>query len=317
VFETLKLLLAEDESFQRKLLEGVLRRAGYEVESVASGEQALARALEGRFHILITDWDMPGIDGAALCRRLREATLSGYLYILMLTGHTAVADTVAGLEAGADDYIRKPADEGELLARVKAGRRIVELERSLSAANARVERLSLTDALLGCRNRRYFNEQLPREIEHARRYATPLALGLADLDAFKRINDTYGHTVGDEVLVTFAERAAGSLRESSDWIARYGGEEFAIVLPHTDERGAAAVAEKLRVGCAREPVETSRGPLNITVSLGVARLTEGLETTAAMADLLSRADAALYEAKRAGRNRVSVASCVALGTREP
>jgi len=302
----LRLLLAEDEALQRKILERMLSRAGYDVDLAGSGEEALAKVLSGHFQILITDWDMPGMDGATLCRRVRAARLPGYLYILMLTAHTAVTDTVIGLEAGADDYIRKPADEGELLARVKAGRRIVELERSLSAANARIERLSLTDGLLDCYNRRYFNEQLPREIERAARYSTPLALVMADLDAFKKINDAHGHTVGDEVLVCFVARAVASLRQSSDWMARFGGEEFAIVLPQTDAAGAAQVAHKIRAECAARPFETTDGELHVTVSLGVAPLASRLPVKTAMTELLSRADAALYESKHAGRDCVTV-----------
>lgn len=303
----MKLLLAEDDPFQQKIVTRVLSRAGYEVVAVTSGEEALTKLREEGFHILITDWDMPGMDGAALCRRVREAKLPGYLYILILTAHTAVADTVMGLEAGADDYIRKPTDEAELLARVKAGRRIVELEQSLSAANARVERLSLIDALLGCYNRRYFNEQLPREIDRSYRHGTPLAVIMADLDGFKKVNDVHGHTVGDEVLVAFVQRATATLRQSGDWIARYGGEEFAIVLPQTALDGARSTAERVRTECAATSVKTTAGELSVTVSLGVAALAAGSEPAiSAMADVLWRADAALYRSKRAGRNCVTV-----------
>jgi two-component system cell cycle response regulator len=304
--EPLRVLLAEDEPLQRKILERLLARAGYAVEIATTGDEALARVLQGRFQILITDWDMPGIDGTALCRRVREARLPLYVYILMLTAHTTLSDTVKGLEAGADDYVRKPADEAELLARVKAGRRVVELERSLSAATAEVRRMSLVDPLLGLYNRRYLNEQLPREIERARRYKTPLALAMADLDAFKTINDVHGHIVGDEVLKCFAERALASVRQSSDWIARFGGEEFAIVLPQTPLDGASTVAEKVRAECAGTPFEATVGLLNVTVSLGVAALFPATDVKSAMKDLLSRADAALYESKREGRNRVTL-----------
>lgn len=136
--DRLRLLLAEDEPLQRKILERLLTRAGYEVETVTSGKEALGKVLAGGFQILVTDWDMPGMDGAALCRQIREAQLPSYLYILMLTAHTGASDTVAGLEAGADDYVMKPADERELLARVKAGCRIVQLERSLSEHGHRI-----------------------------------------------------------------------------------------------------------------------------------------------------------------------------------
>ena len=303
----MKLLLAEDDLLQRKVLERVLSRAGYEVECVTGGEEALRRVLEGNFQILITDWDMPGMDGAALCRRAREAKLSGYLYILMLTGHTDVADLVMGLEAGADDYVRKPANEAELLARVKAGCRIVELERSLSAANAQIREFSITDPLVGTYNRGYLDEQLPREIDRARRYNRPLAIVMADLDEFKKINDVYGHGVGDEVLKGFTGRARASIRQSSDWIARYGGEEFVLVLPETGLTDAAAVGEKIRATCASEPMQTSAGEQLVTASFGVAELSLAVEAAQAAAKLLRTADAALYRSKREGRNRVTVA----------
>ena len=154
----LRLLLVEDEPVQRRALERRLRKAGFLVDTAQNGDEALDRVLQGQYQILITDWDMPGMDGAALCRRVREASLPGYLYILLLTGHDSAADIVVGLDAGADDYIRKPANEAELLARLKAGGRIVELTRQ-------VQLLSVTDPLVGTYNRRYLTDELALEIE--------------------------------------------------------------------------------------------------------------------------------------------------------
>jgi len=290
------------------MLEQWLSKAGYQVCTATCGAEALAKALEGHVQILITDWDMPGeMDGAMLCRRLRTAKLPSYLYILMLTGHTEVKDVVTGLQAGADDYVRKPAHEGEILARVNTGRRIIELER-------RTMLLSITDPLLGCYNRRFLNEQLLREIAAARRYDTPLSLLMADLDRFKLINDVHGHLVGDEVLQGFVGRAMRSLRRSVDWIARYGGEEFSLILPHTDAEGARVVAEEVRLACVGTPFETSVGALEVTVSLGLAELPRSAhQTTPAMTDLVSRADAALFRSKREGRNRVSSDGDLPLG----
>jgi len=306
--EPLKLLLAEDELLQRKILERVLSRAGYLVETVTGGEEALARVLEGSFHFLLTDWDMPGMDGATLCRRVREAKLPHYLYILMLTGHTTEADLVAGFEAGVDDYVRKPANEAELLARVKAGFRLIRSERALSLALAQVQRLSITDPLLGIYNRRYLNEQLPREIERTHRYGHSVAVVMADLDSFKKINDTHGHAVGDEVLHGFTDRARTSIRQSSDWIARYGGEEFVFVLPETGVAEAAQVAEKIRCACAGTPMMTATGGLRVTASFGVAATPMAPEGSLSADTLLRYADDALYKAKRGGRNCVTVAA---------
>jgi two-component system, cell cycle response regulator len=300
-----KVLLAEDDGVQRLVLEHQLCRAGYAVESVTGGEEALKKLKGGTFQLLITDWDMPGMDGPTLCRRVREARLPGYLYIVMLTGHEAPADSVVGLDAGADDYVRKPPDEAELLARLKAGCRHIDLKQSLSAALAEVKRLSITDALTGAFNRGHLDKELPREIERACRYSRSLAVVMADLDGFKQINDVHGHGVGDQVIRCFIDRARALIRPSSDWIARYGGEEFVIVLPESDGAAAQTVAEKIRLACASVAMETSVGPLTVTASFGVAALQpSAYDDPVAANALLQQADAAMYCSKRAGRNRV-------------
>jgi two-component system, cell cycle response regulator len=307
----LRLLIVEDERTQCLLLERQLQGAGYRVETAQDGNEALARVLGESFQILITDWDMPGIDGATLCRRIREAHLPGYLYILLLTGHDSPSDVVAGLQAGADDYVKKPARAPELLARLKTGSRIVQLERSLRASNEQVRLLSITDALAGTYNRRYLNDQLVREIERSRRYSRPLSVVMADIDHFKRIKDEYGHPAGDEVLRGFADLLRASIRQS-DWIARYGGEEFIVVVPDTDLMGAMATAEKIRLLCVSAPMPTARGRLRVTASFGVAVMDPKADTMTDTAALLGRADAALYRSKNAGRNCVTCAADVGL-----
>jgi diguanylate cyclase (GGDEF)-like protein len=303
----MRLLLVEDEPTQRMMLERQLTRAGYVVETAENGAEALAKILQGQYQILLTDWDMPGMDGPTLCKRVREANLSTYVYILLLTGHLTTDDVVVGLGAGADDYIKKPANQAELLARLSAGSRIVKLEQSLREANEKIQLLSVTDSLAGTFNRRYLNDQLLKEVERARRYGHPLAAIMADLDRFKRINDERGHQTGDEVLRRFADLSKSLIRPS-DWIARYGGEEFVIVLPETDAAGAAVVAEKIRAECAAAPWPLTSGELVVTSSFGVAALSAGDQSgDAAMAELLRLADAALYNSKHEGRNRVTVA----------
>ncbi len=304
----LNLLLVEDEPTQLLLTQRMLRRGGYEVETASDGATALEKLASGRFQFLVTDWEMPGMDGLTLCRKARAMRLPGYLYILLLTGQIATRSVVLGLEAGADDYVRKPADEAELLARLAAGRRIVQLEQSLRDANAQIQRLSITDPLVSTYNRRYLNEQLMHEVEQARRGPQALSAILADLDSFKSINDQHGHQVGDEVLKHFVGVARGAIRENIDWVARYGGEEFVVVLPATELVAAAAVAEKIRSRCADGAVATDAGELKFTVSFGVAALdAAGGSNGAAAEGLLRHADAALYRSKREGRNRVSVA----------
>lgn len=306
--DALRLLVVEDDSTQRALLEQLLQLSGYLVDTAITGEEALAKLTKGTYQILLTDWELPGMDGATLCRRVREANLPSYLYILMLTANTSTAHVVAGLDAGADDYLCKPASEAELIARLNSGRRVVCLEQSLREANTRIQQLSITDALVGTFNRRYLGEQLELEFKRALRHNRPLALALADLDHFKKINDQYGHQVGDEVLRAFVERARTSIRPSSDWIARYGGEEFVVVLPESDLSIGAAVAERIRAACAQRPLETSAGAVPVTVSFGVAVLDHSAPAAAAIERLLRAADAALYRSKRAGRNRVTPAT---------
>ena len=210
----------------------LLKRAGYEVEMASNGREALAKLEQGDFPLMITDWEMPEMDGIALCRALRSKE-QGYTYIILLTSRDAIEHLVAGLQSGADDYLIKPVIEPELIARLNTGRRIVTLERSLRAANEENRRLSITDPLTGVYNRRYLMEQLPREIDRAARYGRQLSTIMCDVDHFKKINDTHGHLTGDEVLKWFATTLQSGVR-TSDWIARYGGEEFVIVLPETN-----------------------------------------------------------------------------------
>jgi two-component system, cell cycle response regulator len=303
----LRLLLVEDEPTQLLLMQRLLRRAGYTVETAANGEEAFEKVSTGQIQMMVTDWDMPGMDGVTLCQRVREAHLPGYLYVLLLTGHGSTESLVTGLEAGADDYIRKPPNEAELLARLKAGQRVVRLEQSLRDANDKIQILSITDPLVGTFNRRYLNDQLIHEVERARRYARPLAAVMADLDFFKKINDEHGHQVGDDVLRGFVDLAKASIRQSSDWVARYGGEEFVVVLPETDLHGAAKTAEKIRSCCATTPFATTAGGIVVTASFGVASLEPGGSIAAAAEALLRQADGALYRGKHEGRNRVTVA----------
>lgn len=303
-----RLLLVEDEPTQRLMLERQLTRAGYVVDTAENGQEALNKILEGRYQILLTDWDMPGMDGPTLCRRVREANLSTYVYILLLTGHLTTDDAVAGLSAGADDYVRKPANPSELLARLTAGSRIVRLEQSLREANEKIQLLSITDSLAGTFNRRYLNDQILKEVERARRQDQPLAAIMADIDRFKRINDERGHASGDEVLRQFADLAKSLIRPG-DWIARYGGEEFVIVLPETDAMQAAEAAERIRAQCACTPMALSTGQIEVTASFGVAALSRVPQSIESAADALLRdADSALYTSKNEGRNRVTIAN---------
>src|SRR6202050_1020251 len=240
------ILLAEDDPVTRMLMTRFLKNAGYEVDAVANGSEALDKMTKRYYPMLVTDWEMPEMDGIGLCKAVRNMQMDGVVYALLLTARDSKEHIIAGLEAGADDYLVKPVHEPELVARLNAGRRILALEHSLRVANQRNRILSITDALTGAYNRRYLMEQLPRELERCRRYAYPLSVLMCDIDYFKQINDARGHAAGDEVLQQFAARAQKILRTNSDWVARYGGEEFLIVLPETAHPAGMVVAGEQR-----------------------------------------------------------------------
>lgn len=297
------ILLAEDDPVTRMLLARFLKKAGYEVDAVADGVTAFEMMIKRYYPILITDWEMPGMDGVELCKTLRNLQLDGYVYVLLLTARDAKEHMVAGLEAGADDYLIKPIYEPELLARLNTARRILALEHTLRAVNLKNRILSITDELTGAYNRRQLMDQLPRELERCRRYASPLSLVMCDIDHFKTVNDRHGHTAGDEVLQQFAARVQDSIRASSDWIARYGGEEFMMVLPETASLGGIFVAEKIRAAIAAQPFITSAGPISLTASFGVASTgPSGPDLALRVEALIGAADACLYQSKQNGRN---------------
>jgi diguanylate cyclase (GGDEF)-like protein len=288
------------------LMTRFLKKAGYEVDAVSNGSEALDRMMARYYPILVTDWEMPEMDGVALCKAVRNMQLDGYVYTLLLTARDSKEHIIAGLEAGADDYLIKPVHEAELIARLNAGRRILNLEHSLRAANQRNRILSITDALTGAYNRRYLMEQLPRELERCRRYAYPLSVLMCDVDHFKKINDVRGHAAGDEVLQQFAARTQKSIRSNSDWVARYGGEEFLVILPETSHDGALQVAEKLRGVISATPFATRNGDCAVTASFGVASTgPNGPDISLRVDKLIRAADDCLYQSKQEGRNRSS------------
>jgi two-component system, cell cycle response regulator len=304
-----RVLVVDDDEVVRAQLMVLLRLAGYDVHAAGSGEEAL-RILETiPCQIVLTDWQMPDMDGLSLCRNVRIKDDEGYVYVLMLTVRNSTRDILAGLAAGADDYIVKGTASEVILARLEVGRRITQVEHSLRASNQENGRLSVTDPLTGAHNRRYLMRNLPRELERARRYEHPLAILSCDLDRFKRVNDRFGHEAGDETLQAFVIRSASCIREATDWIVRSGGEEFVLVLPETTLDGASCVAKKVREVLAVEPIATSAGPLFVTVSIGATAVETADELARiSMVELLRAADRCLYVSKNLGRDRVTAAS---------
>lgn len=299
-----RILLVDDEPTQRLIMARLLKRAGYDVEAAANGKEALEKIGAGDFQLMITDWEMPEMDGIALCRAVRASHKQGYIYTILLTARDASEHVVAGLQSGADDYLTKPVIEPELMARLNTGKRIVTLERSLRAANDENRRLSVTDPLTGASNRRYLMEQLPREIDRAGRYGRELAVIMCDVDYFKKINDDHGHLIGDEVLKWFVAQLQAGVRQS-DWVARYGGEEFVIVLPETNVAKAAVAAEHLRARISGAPFQFENAAFPVTASFGVAGWTGVAPHGATLDALMAKCDSGVYASKAAGRNRVT------------
>lgn len=300
-----RILLVDDEPTQRLIMARLLKRAGYEVDTASNGKEALDKIEAGDFHLMITDWEMPEMDGIALCSALRSSQGKGYIYTILLTARDAIEHVVTGLQAGADDYLTKPVIEPELIARLSTGKRIVTLERSLRNANEENRRLSITDPLTGAYNRRYLMEQLPREIERAARYGRQLSVIMCDVDHFKKINDTHGHLAGDEVLKWFVEHLKAGVR-TCDWVARYGGEEFVIVLPETIVANAATAAEHLRTQLSKAPFESGGMKFDVTASFGVSGWSGTVPSGSTLDALIAKCDAGVYASKAGGRNRVTV-----------
>jgi two-component system cell cycle response regulator len=302
---TWRILLVDDEPTQRLIMARLLKRAGYEVETAGNGREALSKIDGGNFQLMITDWEMPEMDGIRLCREMRSIPGKGYIYTILLTARDAIEHVVTGLQAGADDYLTKPVIEPELIARLNTGKRIVTLERSLRAANEENRRLSITDFLTGAFNRRHLMEQLPREIDRAVRYGRPLSVLMCDVDHFKKINDTHGHLVGDEVLKWFVATLQGTVR-TTDWVARYGGEEFVVVLPETTAVNAVTAAEHLRAEVAARPFVTSTASFPVTASFGASGWGATIPQGSTLDVLMAKCDAGVYASKAAGRNRVTL-----------
>jgi len=222
--------------------------------------------------------------------------------VIMLSGYDSLDARVEALNLGADDYITKPFHPAEVLARVNASRRVVEMQQQLVEMARQLEELSGRDDLTGVFNRRHFRRTVARAFDHCRRYKRPLSVAIIDVDHFKNVNDCFGHQAGDTVLAEVAKRFMRSVR-SSDYLARYGGEEFVVILPETQLGDAVTFSEKLRAAIASAPVAIAGGgELPLTVSVGAASLSHSEFSSAA--EMIGAADQALYRAKRNGRNRV-------------
>ncbi len=311
-------VVADDDPVELRLVTRHLKKAGHVVHTAANGADALRLVLEVNPELVITDRVMPGMDGTALVKSLRQTKMGRQVYVIMLTGSEEDEDQVEAFEAGADDYVVKPFRPKLLAARLRACARVLHLQEEvrrdkeelrramaeLGVANRKLHQAALTDALTGLYNRRYALDRLDRDWAAASRSGESLACLVIDIDHFKRVNDTYGHDAGDDVLRATAGVLRDTLRQS-DVVCRLGGEEFVIIAAGMNLERAAACGERLRAAAEANAVEVATGTLRVTLSIGAAVRTDGMKNPAA---LLKAADEAVYAAKSSGRNRVCLAA---------
>ena len=295
-----RVLLADDDSATRRLLSALLAQWGFEVVVATNGDEAWDILHQVQTpKIVLVDWSMPGMDGIELCRKLRATPREYYPYILMLTGKSDNQDIVKALESGADDYLAKPFDAAALKARLTVARRMLKLQDGLIEAREELRMQATKDALTGLFNRAAFLDLFERELNRALRLRSHTGLLLLDLDHFKKINDTYGHSIGDNILREFARRLKQTVR-TYDFVGRYGGEEFCVVIPNCPERIVRERAEAIRMAIVNDPIRIGELSIPVTVSVGA---TVVFADTSSCSDVIAVADVALYRAKSAGRNR--------------
>ena len=300
-----QILVVDDSPVYRKLVEQALEETAYSVLFAKSGKEALELFLKHSPSIVVTDWMMPDFSGLELCDRIRSDPKRAYTYIIVLTGKTEKDSVVKGLAAGADDYLTKPFDPGELLARIGVGCRTVQLHAEIDAKNKQLEEMAHTDSLTGLPNRRAIEDWGRRQLRGAARHGFPLWVIHADLDSFKTINDTYGHDAGDAVLQKFAEILRTNTR-ASDICGRMGGDEFLLVMTHVEDKDIEATIDPLRQELAGHAFVFGGKKVSITASFGIAGF-RGADAPS-FATLVQQADKALYAAKHAGGNQVKVAT---------
>lgn len=295
------ILIVDDSKLIAHVAKTMLNKQGHEVILAQDGKAGLEAAKSGQPDIILLDLIMPVMDGYEVCEHLKADETTREIPIIMVTSKAETADKVKGLQMGALDYVTKPFDEAELIARVNIHLRLRELYQEVQRQNRLLQEMANRDGLTGLYNHRYFHEQLSQDFLRAKRYHESLTCVMLDIDFFKKFNDTYGHQTGDVVLNNLAQVIEASTRES-DLSARYGGEEFALVMYHTDQKAALEAAERLRRRVESHEVKDNDNVLHVTISVGVATFPN--ENIHDAKELIEFADQALYKAKENGRNRV-------------
>ncbi|SEB41773.1 diguanylate cyclase domain-containing protein [Terriglobus roseus] len=301
----MKILVADDDAVSRLLMQRMLRTTDFEVVTAKDGLEAIQiLSKEDGPRLVLLDWTMPGLSGLEVCRAIRSGLRKAYIYIALLTSKDSKEDLVAGLEAGADDYLTKPCHPEELLARLRTGRRILQLEDILVEAHEEMRVHATQDALTQLLNRGAIFEFLANKMDRAILPSEPFSVMLCDLDHFKLINDTYGHTVGDEVLREVASRLRSNVRKGA--VGRYGGEEFLLLLDGCGPEHLASVSARICEAVRSVPVQTSAGPLYLTISCGALPVVPEM-VNRRPEEVVEEADRLLYQGKRNGRDQAVVA----------
>jgi two-component system, cell cycle response regulator len=300
----MKILIADDDTISLRILERNLQKWGYEPVKANDGLEALSLLeTDSSIRMTVLDWMMPGLDGIDVCRKIRSESKDMYTYIILLSAKTMKEDIIEGLDAGADDYITKPFDKYELEVRLRAGKRILELQGELIEARESMREIAMKDALTGVFNRGAILDQLEQEFQRSKRGNGDFGVALLDLDHFKRVNDTHGHVAGDQVLKVISMRLQSSIR-AYDLVGRYGGEEFLLIMPGSKSTSLTQQAERLRIQVGEQPVYYKDVEIPVTCSIGVAAYHDAFES---IEELVNIADKALYQAKENGRNQVVTA----------
>lgn len=300
----MKVLVADDDPGSLLVARAAVERSGHECLTAADGDEAWALFVEHQPDVVVTDWMMPGLDGLALCLAIRSRESDLYTYVVLLTSQGSRDDVLAGLEAGADDYVTKPLDPFVLHARLLVALRVTTLHADLAHYRKVLSEQARTDPLTGLHNRLKLSEDLEQLHSRSLRYTEHYCVAMCDVDNFKRYNDIYGHQAGDLALRAVATALVDNAR-TSDSVYRYGGEEFLLVLPHQTGHGAKALMERaLDTVHGLEIIHSGDPTGRLTLSAGISAFTTGHQ--ADVNTLLGEADAALYAAKAAGRNRVEL-----------
>lgn len=308
----MRVLLADDDRVSRRLVQGHLEAAGCSVVTAGDGSAALKLAMAPDApRVLVLDWMMPGLHGPEIIQKLREGQPDLYRYSILLTQLDGVGEAVSGFASGADDFVRKPCDPRELVARVRVGQRLIALQDRLAASNAALWTLANRDALTYLPNRRAVLECLTQASTQTRAARKPLGLAMIDIDHFKRVNDQHGHAVGDVVIRAVAARLSGQVR-ATNTVGRLGGEEFILVAPGIESDDLCSIADRLCEAVRADPVVAGGSEISVTVSVGSAW--RSAAESCDDGELLRRADLALYEAKSTGRDR---ACCACIEDCEP